>query len=160
MKYAVIYVSQTGNTKQLAQHICDTMQGDCVYCGEPKEVDCDFLFVGSWTDKGTCDERIQEYLKTLHHKKIFLFGSAGFGGSQQYFKQIIHRFSQYCDETNDIVGSFMCQGKMPMSVRERYVQLALKDEKKFQPMIDNFDQALAHPNQDDLNHFTQILNQL
>lgn len=39
----------------------------------------------------------------------------------------------------------MCQGKMPMSVRQRYEQMAQKQPEKFIPMIENFDQALSHP---------------
>lgn len=158
MKYAIIYASHGGNTKQLAMHIQNTFHGECVYIGEPQQVEADIIFVGSWTDKGTCDEKVKDYLTTLHNQKVFLFGTAGFGGSSQYFNQIIQRFSKNLDDSNDVIGSFMCQGKMPLPIRERYVQLAIKDPQKFEPMIENFDKALEHPNQSDLDNFTNLLN--
>ena len=50
-----------------------------------------------------------------------------------------------------LIGSYMCQGKMPMPVRARYEAMAAQDPAKFQPMLDNFDRALAHPDQNDLD---------
>lgn len=53
----------------------------------------------------------------------------------------------------------MCQGKMPMSVRQRYENM------KKQPihlpnldaMIENFDKALSHPDADDLEQLKQAV---
>ena len=127
-----------------------------------QEYDCNatFFLVGFWTDKGTCDESIQDYLKQLHHQKIFLFGTAGFGGSQDYFDSILKRVQTNIADDNQIVGQFMCQGKMPMSVRQRYEQMAQKQPDRFLPMIDNFDKALSHPNEQDLQSLIQQLDMI
>ena len=56
----------------------------------------------------------------------------------------------------ELVGSFMCQGKMPQTVRKRYEAMlaaaapASSEARRAQMLIDNFDAALAHPNNDDL----------
>ena len=56
----------------------------------------------------------------------------------------------------ELAGSFMCQGKMPAPVRERYVAMLAaadpdsKEAKRAQVFIENFDRALDHPNGDDL----------
>lgn len=63
------------------------------------------------------------------------------------------------DKSNTVFGSFMCQGKMPMSVRQRYENM------KKQPihlpnldaMIENFDKALSHPDADDLEQLKQAV---
>ena len=47
-----------------------------------------------------------------------------------------------------VVGAYMCQGKMPDSVRRRYEQM--EDSPRKQIMLDNFDRALAHPGKEDL----------
>ena len=60
---------------------------------------------------------------------------------------------------NTVIGSFMCQGKMQMSVRQRYENM------KKQPihlpnldaMIENFDKALSHPDADDLERLKQAV---
>ena len=54
----------------------------------------------------------------------------------------------------------MCQGKMPMSVRQRYEQMAQKQPERFLPMIDNFDKALSHPNEQDLQSLIQQLDMI
>lgn len=91
MSYAVIFSSPTGNTEMLAKTIHNHFKEECCYYGKAQQapLQADYLFIGFWTDKRTCDEAIQTYLKQLHHQKIFLFGTAGFGGSQEYFNRIM-----------------------------------------------------------------------
>lgn len=162
MQYAIIFSSPTGNTEMLAKIIQEYMDGDCCYYGKANQapINADYIFVGFWTDKGTCDESIQAYLKQLHHQKIFLFGTAGFGGSQEYFEGILQRVKTFIDTDNQIIGEFMCQGKMPMRIRERYEQMAQKQPERFQPMIENFDKALLHPNQNDYTLLKKQLEKL
>lgn len=87
---------------------------------DPAALDADTLYVGFWTDKGTADAAILEFLEQLHGKKVFLFGTAGFGGSEGYFNKILKTVQKSLDRSNTLIGSFMCQGKMPLSVRQRY----------------------------------------
>lgn len=69
-KIAIIYKSLTGNTRQVAEAIRDALGGEeIVYFGEPKpDIVADLYFVGSWTDKGSCDGTVGEYLKQLEGK--------------------------------------------------------------------------------------------
>ena len=99
MKYAICYSSRTGNTGKLAEAIRQTLPTlDCVYCGAPHVAanSADVIFAGFWTDKGICDSQMGEFLQTLENKKVFLFGTAGFGGSAAYFTQILERYGQMC----------------------------------------------------------------
>ncbi len=156
MSYAIVYSSRTGNTKLLAEKMhAELSEEYCVYYGRPddKALNADLLFVGFWTDKGTCDEDTKHFLEKLHDKKVFLFGTAGFGGSQQYFDSILERVKGILPEDNHVIGSFMCQGKMPMSVR-RYYESNLcdgKNQKEVEKMIENFDMALVHPDETDMS---------
>lgn len=47
----------------------------------------------------------------------------------------------------------MCQGKMPQSVRDRYVKMKEMPDAKpnLDALIENFDRALSHPDEADLN---------
>ena len=112
MSYAIVFSSRTGNTALLAQTIRDTLPGDCLYFGtpDPKALEAETVYVGFWTDKGSCDESIAQFLKTLTNQKVFLFGTAGFGGSPEYFEQILKRVSENLGENTQLVGSYMCQG--------------------------------------------------
>ena len=162
MSYAIVYSSQTGNTKQLAETLRETLpQEDCRYFGTPAEAaaEADTLYVGFWTDRGHADADCNAFLKTLRGKKVFLFGTAGFGGSAAYFDKILKAVQKRLDSSNRVIGSFMCQGKMPLSVRQRYE--AMKKQPIHMPnldmLIENFDKALSHPDADDLARLKQAV---
>lgn len=44
----------------------------------------------------------------MKNKQIFLFGTAGFGGSDIYFRKILSQVKQFIDAGNVIVGEYMC----------------------------------------------------
>ena len=155
MKYAIVYSSRTGNTKLLAETIRAALPAeDCIYCGAPDSaaLAAERIYAGFWTDKGACDEQTAAFLKTLTDQELFLFGTAGFGESQDYFDKVLERTRQHLSDGVRLAGSFMCQGKMPMAVRERYEKLLNSPAKipNIQGMIENFDKALRHPDQQDL----------
>lgn len=163
MTYSIVVSSKTGNTTLLSNQIAEILsKEECVYQGLPDAsgTQAETIFVGFWTDKGSCDESVSAFLQTLHGKKVFLFGTAGFGGSETYFEQILDRVASHLPSDNTVIGRYMCQGKMPASVRETYENLLEKDPQKFQPMIDNFDRALSHPDQDDLEALAAIVKML
>ena len=154
MRYAIIYSSNTGNTERLAQAIAEELpKDDVVYFGEVNEAakQADLIFAGFWTDKGCCSQEMMDFLSELHGKQIALFGTCGFGGSQEYFNSILQRVSAFIEDDCTYVDGFMCQGKMPLGIRKRYENMleTSVDKNKVQQMIDNFDRALKHPNEDD-----------
>lgn len=155
MRYSIVYSSNTGNTRQLAEEIEKQLPaGELVYCGAPDAaaLQAEVLFVGFWTDKGSCDEKVAELLKQADGKTVYLFGTAGFGQSQQYFDQILARVRENLPAGAVYGGGFMCQGRMPQAVRSRYEAMQAKEPEnaRYKMLIENFDAALAHPNADDL----------
>lgn len=155
MRYSIVYSSNTGNTRQLAEEIEKQLPaGELVYCGAPDAaaLQAEVLFVGFWTDKGSCDEKMAELLKQADGKTVYLFGTAGFGQSQQYFDQILARVRENLPAGAVYGGGFMCQGRMPQAVRSRYEAMQAKEPEnaRYKMLIENFDAALAHPNADDL----------
>lgn len=153
MKYAVVYSSNTGNTEMLAKRIKEIIPAnDLTYFGKADKAaeEADIIFVGSWTDKGNCSEDIIEFLNNLSGKKVFIFATAGFGASQSYFEQLKSRMASNLPDDNQVIGSFLCQGKMPMSVRTRYESLAKSKPDMANQMLENFDKALSHPDENDL----------
>ncbi len=127
-KYSIIFSSLTGNTKKLADTIRAVLPAeDCDYFGAPKaeELHSEILYIGFWTDKGNADSATLELLSKLRDKKVFLFGTAGFGGSEAYFQKILEHVKQSVGPSNSVFGEYMCQGKMPQSVRDRYMTYGL-----------------------------------
>lgn len=158
MSYAIVYSSKTGNTQLLAQTIKDTLpENECVYYGNPSQqaLSAHTIYVGFWTDKGTCDEQTKEFLKELTNQNVFLFGTAGFGGSEEYFEKILSRVKENLNSGINITGTYMCQGKMPQAVRNRYEVMEESPQRKM--MLDNFDKALSHPDKQDLENLKAML---
>ena len=162
MSYAIVFSSKTGNTALLAQTLREQLlQADCCYFGAPDAaaLAADTLYVGFWTDKGKADADTLDFLKQLRGKRVFLFGTAGFGGSAPYFEKILAATRKALDGSNTVIGSFMCQGKMPQSVRERYVKMKENPEHpdNIDALIENFDKALSHPDADDMEQLKNII---
>ena len=69
------------------------------------------IFCGFWTDKGTCDENVASFLGSLKQQRVFLFGTAGFGGDPAYFEKILNTVKQCLSPSVSLCGGFLCQGK-------------------------------------------------
>ena len=104
--------------------------------------------MGFWTDRGTCDAATAQFLRQLTRQEVFLFGTAGFGGDSAYFQRILERAEENLGPEVRVVGTYMCQGKMPPAVRRRYQ--AMEDGPRKTAMLQNFDRAASHPDQEDL----------
>ena len=126
MSYAIVFSSKTGNTSLLADTLRASLpQNECTYFGAPapEALEAETLYIGFWTDKGHADDTLTAFLQTLKGKRVFLFGTAGFGGSAEYFEQILAAVQKSLDESNTVIGTYMCQGKMPMTVRQQYEKM-------------------------------------
>ena len=163
-RYSIVFSSVTGNTRQLAEAIRESLpETGCDYFGlcSAEALKSEMLYVGFWTDKGNADEASLALLKTLKSKKIFLFGTAGFGISEAYFRRVLDNVRLSIDESNSIVGEYMCQGRMPQSVRERYVALKAQPQHpaNIDALIENYDLALSHPDAADLDKLKKLVQE-
>ena len=159
-RYSIIYNSLTGNTRKLADTIRETLpEENCDYfgAGNVEELSSEVIFVGFWTDKGNADSATLALLQKLRNKKLFLFGTAGFGISEAYFRKVLDRVRESVDASNTIVGEYMCQGKMPQAVKERYLKMKAQPEHpaNLDALIENFDRALPHPDAADLERLKE-----
>ena len=137
--YSIIFSSMTGNTRKLADKIHEILPKEsCDYFGtaDARGIESELLYIGFWTDKGNADSDTLDFLSKLKNN----------------VKSTI-------DSSNTIVGEYMCQGKMPQSVRERYVKMKENPEHpdNIDALIENFDKALSHPDSDDLERLKNII---
>ncbi len=155
--YIITYSSLTGNTKIIAEAIKEALgETTCVYCGDiegVKDCNAEVLFVGFWVNKGSCTNDVKEYLQSLENKKIALFGTAGFGGSKKYYETILENVKSNISKSNEIIGSFMCQGKMSENVFIRYSKMLEEQPENIEilGMIHNYNNALSHPDENDVS---------
>lgn len=156
--YLVLYSSETGNTKQVAGEIFNAIPGTSKDICDIKDFHHDkeakVYFVGFWTNRGSCDMSIMSLLGGLHNKKVALFGTCGMGKNPEYFHSIANNVSVFIPDDCEYLGSYLCQGRMPLQVRNRYEGLLTAnpgEEDKIRAMLQNFDEALTHPDNEDLN---------
>ena len=164
MKCAVVVSSKDGNTRMVSDALADALAQagaevlGCVDIAEDAGAAADaasaadVVLAGFWTDKGDCAPEMASFLEALDGKRVFLFGTAGFGGSAEYFARILGNVQQHLPASAELIGSAMCQGKMGVGVRKRYEGMLAQNpgDERIQAMIDNFDAALSHPDADDL----------
>ena len=155
-RYSIIFSSKTGNTAELANAIRDALpQENCDYFGtsEIEEPVSEMLYIGFWTDQGNADKSALELLQRIKNKKVFLFGTAGFGENEAYFQKVLNNVKSSMDESNQVVGEYMCQGKMPQKVRMKYESMRTDENNdQIDRFIQNFDLALTHPDNLDVEH--------
>lgn len=155
MKTIVLYSSRTGNTRKVAAEIFAAIPGenkDMQNLNEYNGKEADTFFVGFWTDMGTCELKVGDLLSRLEGKNIALFGTCGMGKDEKYYKMVEEKVKVWLPDNCNYLGCYLCQGKMPMQVRRRYEEMLSKDQnpRQVQKMIQNFDEALLHPDDLDL----------
>lgn len=87
---------------------------------------------------------------------VALFGTCGAGNSPEYYKEIASSVRIWLEDDNHYLGSFICQGKMPLAVRQKYESLLNTpkdcDCQQIRRQLQNFDEAMIHPTRTDLEN--------
>ena len=163
LDYLVLYQSESGNTKKIAASIFSRLPGnskDLIDIDTDKTIpEANVYFIGFCVHRGSCSMEVSDFLSDLSGKQIALFGTCGMGDSPEYYKDIAGRVSAWIEADNDYLGYFICQGKMPQSVRERYMKMKENPEHpaNLDLLIQNFDRALSHPDSEDLERLKKSL---
>ncbi len=149
----VVYSSKAGNTELLANSLSLL---DCAYTKKVSEVDAlacvDVLCVGFWVLCGDADMETRKFLSTLKNQKLFLFGTSGHRRDEEYGKIVLENIKTYIDSSNEILGFYMCQGKMNLADRERFKN----DPEK----LHDFEASLSHPNNEDISDLLKSINEI
>lgn len=151
----ILYSSVTGNAAKLANVIKDFYNED-IYCGKIKEVTADTVFVGFWTTKNSCSKDIEDLLVSLNNKKIFLFGTCGYNNTEEFFNNVLNNVKSNINNTNEVIGSFICQGKVSDAKRENLKQT----NPNYDNMASLLEESVNHPNEDDLNKLINTLKEI
>jgi len=175
MTCSMVVNSKSGNTRMVSGAIKRALQAagaEFVHAAalsddaDPEQVAleaqgacaADTVLVGFWCDKGTCSSSVAALLSALHGKRVFLFGTCGFGASEDYFRQIIDRVSSNLAGDAELVGWAMCQGKMGPAVKQRYEAMLEQEPEnaRYKMLLDNWFIAKDHPTKEDLDNMAKV----
>ena len=117
----------------------------------------DYLVVYD-SETGNTKKIATEIFASLPGKSVALFGTCGARNSPEYYKEIASSVRIWLEDDNHYLGSFICQGKMPLAVRQKYESLLNTpkdcDCQQIRRQLQNFDEAMIHPTRTDLENAT------
>lgn len=155
MKQLVVYSSQGGNTKKLAESAFSRLSGDKdiqPVSQAPSPSGYDAVVVCFWFQGGQPDPASQEYLKKCTNiQKLFIVATHGGNPEADYIKMGMNKARELAEGSN-IVGTFNCQGEVPDKIIE---SAANKDPQP--PWLKDAPAAKGHPNNDDLYNLSVAL---
>ena len=165
LKYLVIYASETGNTKKLAEEIykaLPTKKDDKAIVDVRAwngSLDAENYFIGFWVNRSSCSLEIIDILSSLHERNIALFGTCGMGNTDSYYSSLAKNASAWISDSNNILGSYFCQGKMQEAIREKYKSYRGKyGDEHIDSFLKVFEVAKSHPNKDDFQKARQFVD--
>lgn len=158
MKVLVLYNSDTGNTKKVAEAIFDEFKNDADIM-ETKSVsdvsildNYEYVFIGFYVDKGYPDEPTMEFLPKVFNKKLGLFSTLGaYPYGMQAFR-VFSRAEEVLDKSNKIEGCFICQGRVSLESLERIKNLPPNDPKRSKKSTLRREIGMTHPDDEDLKN--------
>jgi flavodoxin len=155
MKSLVVYSSQTGNTKKLAEAACETLPDGAVLCPideAPDPSDFDMVVLGFWLMRGQPEPKSEAYLEQLKgHKKLFLFATHAATPDSEHATKAMETARSMAEAAN-IVGTFSCYGQASEKI------LAKAGSKPQPPVwLADAPNAVGHPDQADLENLRSAL---
>lgn len=160
MQIKVVYDSRTGNTKKVADAIYMALPSSCekdildVHDYDSRvDGNGDLYFVGYWVRRGSASVEILQLLSSLHGKKAALFGTCGLMPVGEKGGDCLSETVRvWLPEDSVYLGSFLCRGRMDISVRNYCAQKkgSALDDGQVDAFLSAFDEAMLHPDRADL----------
>ena len=157
MKSLVVYSSQTGNTRKLAEAAFEALSGEkeiLLVDDAPDPSEYDLIAVGFWLKGGTADPKSAEYLGKVTQQAIFLFATHGAAAGSDHAIQGME-FAKSLAPESDIRGTYSCQGEVNPKV------LAKASNKPQPPVwLADAQDAVGHPNPVDIEILKHQISEL
>jgi len=121
MKSLVIYSSQTGNTRKLAEAVYDVLTGEKeIYptSEAPEPSGYDFIAAGFWLKAGKPDPETSSYLPRIKGQPLFLFATHGAAAASQHAVDAMAAAKELAGAAK-IMGTFNCPGAVDPKLIEK-----------------------------------------
>lgn len=157
MKSLIVYASQSGNTKKLAQAVFDALPGHKalhpIDKTTPGADDYDLVAVGFWLQAGKPVAPAADYLAAIGPgKKVFLFATHGAAVDSGHARAAMENARSLVPAGSDVVGVFHCQGEVNPAFLEK--ASARPDPP---PWLTDAPLAAGHPNGDDIATIKKVV---
>ena len=157
MRSLIVYSSQSGNTKKLAEAVYEALPGEKgIYPVEeaPDPNGYDLVAVGFWFKAGNPEPKSAEYLKRIQGARLFLFATQGAANGSEHVKKGMEAAKSLAKGA-EIVGTFDCQGAVNPGLLEK-----VKARPNPPEWIGDADGAVGHPDEADLRKLKEVVQGL
>lgn len=154
MKNLVVYSSQSGNTRRLAEELFKHLPegADIVAVAEaPDPKGYDVIALGFWFKAGGPDPAAQEFLKKCVGKKLFLFATHAIAPGSEGTAYGMNKARELAPGAT-VLGTFSCYGEVPGKVKE-----TMANKNPQPPWLAGAGKADGHPDQADFNGLADAL---
>ena len=157
MKSLIVYSSQSGNTKKLAQAVYESLTGPkemYAVTEAPDPADYDFVALGFWLQAGKPDPKSAEFIGKVGKKPLFLFATHGAAAGSDHAISAMDAAKSLASEA-DIVGTYSCQGEVNPKVLEK-----AKSKPEPPVWIADAPNAVGHPDGPDIEVLKHQISEL
>lgn len=132
MKIAVVYGSLTGNTERLARGVFDRISPEYEKAlfdikDKPDLKDYDVIAFGFWVDRSFPYKDMKDLISETRDKDVFLMGTMGYYPDSDHGQACIKNSVSLVDKSCNLMGYFICNGKVDTKLLERMAQMKPKN---------------------------------
>ena len=152
-KWAVIYSSVTGNTRQIAEAIAGQAGDADLFRVQDAPHDLsgyEVVAVGYWLRLGRPDPMSLKYLAGVKNATVLFFQTHGALPDSEHAITSFARAGYALGEGCEILGTFGCQGKINPALLERRKQSGPDDPHGGPESIERWKKAASHPDAKDI----------
>lgn len=143
MRICLVYSSQTGNTKKVANYVAERLS--IPLFSVDTTISCaafEGIILGFWLLRGRPDPKMQAFMQGLHDKRIFFFATHAAWVESEH----VRLCKAWVTETligqgNRVLGDFSCQGRVHFRDHAHHPMTPERRERLCE--------AMHHPDADD-----------
>ena len=150
-RWLVVYSSVTGNTKKIAEAICETVGGTLVRAEDAETPEgFDAVAVGYWLWRGGPDPKTAAYLSRLSDVNVALFETHAADNRSEHSVTAFARAAACLGKGCRVLNVFECQGQVPEKVREKRAKLEAEKPTDPHAKAQGWKISIGHPDEEDL----------
>ena len=117
-------------------------------------------------DKGTADAKASKFLKSIRNSKVAVYATLGAEPDSEHAKTSLQNGIDMLDGSNEVMGRFICQGKIDPKLLEAMKKMFgtkvskenfhAVDEKR----LERHRKASTHPDEQDLANAKKVFSEI
>lgn len=165
-KWAIIYSSVTGNTKQIADAMAeaDMLQGNVdVFRVQDAPSDLaqyEVVLLGYWLRLGAPDPLMLRYLPTVHDARVCFFQTHGTSPTSEHAVTSFARAGYHLGANCEILGTFGCRGKINPAMLAKRKNAGPDDPHGGPQSMERWKLASTHPDAQDIADAKDLVDRM